>query len=324
MVLAATVAACSTVIGLGDVPTPADSSVPGDDGGHDMVDAPSVDAPHDSSVADTLSNTDSATGADGAIDVASPGSDGSSDAPAGDAPHEATTLPPDSGTAVSLTDCVLLMHMEEASWSGAGSVVDSSGTGNSGSPVGDATTTASGKFGRGALFSGTGYIDVPDSLSLHPTGALTYAAWFYSTGFTSDSLYPGIISKRVDYANDVAFTMFLWTGNTLWGDLEGSRFNSSATFVNGQWYHVAIVYDGSIADSNSRASMYVNGTLDSVHPAGTALSSHASDLTIGFLPQGGRVDSTAYFIGRIDEVAIWNRALSAGEIQSLASATGPL
>jgi hypothetical protein len=61
------------------------------------------------------------------------------------------------------------------------------------------------------------------------------------------------------------------------------------------------------------------------HPrAGSSLGSHGSDLDIGHLQQGTRVDPLAYFIGRIDEVVIWNRALGPDEIQSLASATGPL
>jgi hypothetical protein len=336
VVVASFGAACSTVLGLTDVPTPLDASVEAGDGGGvggDDETSPPVgeagadsplDAPvHDASVEDTLPGADAEHPPDATTDVGSPGSEGGSpDAPS-DAPPDVTTHPPDGGTPVSLTDCVLLMHMDETTWSGAGSVIDSSGTGNNGSPMGDATTTASGKFGRAALFSGTGYVNVADSASLHPTTALTYAAWFYSTGFTSDTLYPGIIAKRDDYAVNVGFTMFLWTGNTLWADLAdqyGSRFNSTATFTNGQWYHVALVYDG----STTSASIYVNGALDSVHSVGANLTASTAALTIGFLPQGTRVDSTAYFIGRIDEVAIWNRALSPGEIQSLASATGPL
>jgi hypothetical protein len=51
---------------------------------------------------------------------------------------------------------------------------------------------------------------------------------------------------------------------------------------------------------------------------------HSADLTVGYLPQGAMLDPNGYFTGLIDEVAIWTRALSANEIQSLYKATGPL
>jgi hypothetical protein len=49
------------------------------------------------------------------------------------------------------------------------------------------------------------------------------------------------------------------------------------------------------------------------------ISPYTSSLSVGDLPDGG-----GRFVGRIDEVAIWMRALSADEISALANATGPL
>jgi hypothetical protein len=49
-----------------------------------------------------------------------------------------------------------------------------------------------------------------------------------------------------------------------------------------------------------------------------------ADLFIGLLPMGTSVDGNAFFIGSIDEVAIWNRPLSGSDIGKLALATGPL
>jgi hypothetical protein len=216
--------------------------------------------------------------------------------------------------------------MEQQSWSGAGSVIDSSGKGNNGSPMGTAATTAAGKFGRAALFDGNGWVDVPDSTSLHPTTAITYAAWIYPTGLVAlndagDYPYPGIISKRQNYAVDVAFTMFIWLNNNLYADIEDVRFNSTTVFANNQWYHVAVVFDGSVPS----ASIYVNGCLDTM--TGTNLStfgSHSADLTVGLLSEGGGLDPNSFFIGKIDEVAVWNRAFSASEIAALYRATSPL
>jgi hypothetical protein len=332
--VAATGVACSAIIGLADVPEPADASAaaPGDAPGENEASTAPQDAPlgeaamggdgSPPSVDDGATPTTDAAGAPAESGV--PESSSADSSSPEDALPDAPALAPDSGSPVSLQGCVLLLHMDEPNWSGAGAVRDASGLANNGTARGDATTTPAGKFGGAALFGGTGYVDILDSASLHPSGALTYAAWIYPTGFTSDSQYPGIIAKRQDYGVDVAFTMFLWTGNALWGDLEASRFNSQATIANGRWYHVAIVFDGTQPNAAARASIYVDGVLDSVHPAGSSLASHTADVTIGFLPQGSRNDPLAYFVGRIDEVAIWNRALGADEIRSLSSAAGPL
>jgi hypothetical protein len=227
---------------------------------------------------------------------------------------------------VSLADCVLLMHMDEATWSDAGgAVIDSSGQGNDGTVVGTMQTVEGGKFGRAAQFGGAGYIAIPNAPSLNPTTALTFAAWISPTGFTSDGLYPGILGKRQAYAADSAFAMFLWTDNALFADIEDYRSYSNAMIMNNQgWTHVAVVYDGTLADSTKRVSIYINGLFDSSSDAGTTMSPHDEELDVGYLTQGSYLDPNAYFIGLIDEVAIWNRALSKDEIAALASATTPL
>jgi hypothetical protein len=277
-----------------------------------------------------------AVGLDATVDVSSPPGDASVDAPrdaAVDAPGDAGE---DAAPPVSLKDLVLLMHMDEPSWSGAGSVKDSSPQGNNGTPVGTANTTAVGKFGGAGKFDGSGYVDIPDAVSLHPTTALTYAAWIYPTDLLpanypdADAFtYGGIFSKRAAFQDHVEFTMFLWTADQLCADLQGTtqapRFwSTGAPFQNNHWYHVAIVYDGAA----SNATIYINGApilpATSLDPS-LSVPSPAPDLLLGYLnPGAGNPDPKAYYVGLIDEVAIWLRALSAQEISALAHATVPL
>jgi hypothetical protein len=211
---------------------------------------------------------------------------------------------------------VLNMHMEEASWAGvAGEVKDSSGAGNNGTAVGTATTTADGKIGRGGLFDGTGSVTIPDSSSLHASTVLTIAAWIYPTALvaTDTVVAQGIVSKRTGYGDNSAFSLFLSAGK-LNVDIqtENNRFTSNATFTNNQWYHVAVVFDGNLA-AEARVSVYINGVLDvTASEESTSIAPYTSNLVIGLLPNGG--DN---FIGRIDEVGMWTRALSAAEITSL-------
>jgi Concanavalin A-like lectin/glucanases superfamily len=298
VVVAAVAVGCTSVLGIDDLPGEADA------------------APGDATFADASGDASAPPDAGAGKDV---GTDGPADTGVGSTP-EADTGANNGGTVVSLDGCVLLLHMDEPTWSGAGSVKDSSGQGNDGTPEGTAGTTANGKFGRAALLDGNGWVDVPSSDSLDgPVTQLTYSAWIYPTGLTDGTASPGIISKRQGYAENVSYTLFLWTSNAAWVDLEAYRNNSVTLFTNGAWYHLAVVYDGTQTAAGAGETIYVNGALDSVHAAGPSLAANTQDVLIGNLPGGGN-----NFIGMIDEVAIWTRALSADEIKSLYLADGGL
>ena len=79
----------------------------------------------------------------------------------------------------------------------------------------------------------------------------------------------------------------------------------SASLPVNSWAHVALTYDG----ANLR--LFVNG----VQVIATALSSAITTST-GVLRIGGNSVWSEFFQGRIDEVRIYNRALTAGEIQA--------
>lgn len=226
-----------------------------------------------------------------------------------------------------LEDCVLLMHFEEAGWSmKSGEVIDSSGYGNHGTASTNSLTTSSsgqGKFGRAAKFDGTGGVRVPDAPSLRPKTVLTLSAWVYPTVISSNG--SGIITKRGGFNQQTAYSLFLWINAAppaqLYTDiqLEDDRFGSVATFDVNSWYHVALVFDGSLAQAD-RSRVYVNGKLDKVSSdAASQIEPYTSDVTIGDLVGGGD-----RFVGYIDEAAVWTRALSASEIARLHAATGPL
>ena len=230
-----------------------------------------------------------------------------------------------SGPTELLTDCVLLLHFEEASWSmQADEVRDSSGFGNHGAAATSSITTAAqGKFGRAAQFDGSGGVVVPDAASLRPSVGLTVTAWVNPTFIETNG--SGIVNKRRGFGSDTAFSLFLLRDanpeSHLFGDIQGeeSRFVSVSPFVSNTWAHVALVFDGS-ATPSARSKLYVNGALDrtNVEPA-AQIEPYTSDVVIGDLVGGGE-----RFTGLIDEVALWTRALSAAEIHDVFVATGPL
>lgn len=94
------------------------------------------------------------------------------------------------------------------------------------------------------------------------------------------------------------------------GLVNGKKFpvNSKAFFSTGQWYHVAIVYNG------STMSLYINGVMDNYTDAETGNINLTDTYSGGFLigqSAGGRLLN-----GYISEARVWTKALTAKELQN--------
>src|SRR5262249_28017163 len=92
---------------------------------------------------------------------------------------------------------------------------------------------------------------------------------------------------------------------------------SAGTVNDGQFHHVAVSYDG------THVTFYIDGQLDSVH-------TFSSPILIGNPTDDMRIGADTNptvarpFVGIIDELGIWNRQLSTGDIQQVYNASGPL
>jgi hypothetical protein len=239
-----------------------------------------------------------------------------------------------AGGSASEAGCALIMHMDEVSWNGStGEVLDSCGH-NNGTAVrvvsaADAlpSTTTGGRYGRAGQFvDSNGCVEVPDDSSLRATTQLTVAAWIFPTGFNPAS--NGILGKRADYVSNSSYTLFVWNnGDTnyhLYADIGNDRFNGTQSFSVNTWYHVAMVFDGSLPAAQ-RVRLYFNGALDGeFNEAATSVPVFQTQLHVGCMPAGTPPISAQEFIGKVDEVAIWTRALGAQEILRLAQSATPL
>lgn len=208
---------------------------------------------------------------------------------------------------LDMTGNVLLLHMDETNWSGtAGEVVDASGTGNHGTAVNGGTTVSSGRFRRAASFSNGQYIQINNSSSLDITAAITLEAWVYPT--VVDWGLHAIISKRNGYQTDSAYALFILSNN-VFVDLGDSRFapSGSITWQANRWYHIVATYD----PANSHEwKIYLNNVVEAqTNGAPNSYVSTTSPLHIG-----AHVNDPNAFQGKIDEVAIYNRALTASEV----------
>jgi hypothetical protein len=83
---------------------------------------------------------------------------------------------------------------------------------------------------------------------------------------------------------------------------------SASLAVAGTWYHVAGVFS-----ATQGLSLYVDGTLDGTATGAGAVDTDIADFLIGYYP------FESFMYGQIDEVQYFNRALSASEIQQLAT-----
>jgi len=187
-------------------------------------------------------------------------------------------------------------------------VVDLSGNGNNGTPNGN-VWNASGKYGGAFEFDATkDNIDAGSGASLDLGNSFTVSAWI-----KPDSLiaYGGIVSKTV--RSDINHISWIFGCN-----VDGSlvafsptgfvwRGSSSTGITVGNWYYVSWVISG------GNVYFYVDGKAYSSGAFGYS-DFTASNVYIGSWYSG----NDAYdFDGKIDEVRIWNRSLSSGEIHQM-------
>ena len=200
-------------------------------------------------------------------------------------------------------------------WPAGGNANDAVGS-NNGTPQGNATYAA-GMVGRGFTFDGDGdYVQVPNSASLSPSSAITVETWVYWSS-NATTYYGDLVSKDgevsarqwlLNAARNGPFRPHVWTENGM------LYFNGNTTAAAETWYHVAMTYDS----ASSNLILYVNGVEDGRISASGSILGGTEPVRIG----GGSPPFTApyYFQGKIDEPAIYARALSASEIRAIYAA----
>ena len=179
---------------------------------------------------------------------------------------------------------------------------------NNGVATGVTSTSSGCTLNSCYSFSGTNsYINVADSTSLNGLSTATISVWVYPTTSLAD--YDGFVSKRDSFTlgfHNVAGEV----RNDYW-NATGSKsvVSKSPLLTANNWHHIVSVYNG------TSISLYINGVyINQTAMTGSIKSSTGTAMAIGadiYSP------STRGFIGKIDEVMIYNRALSASEIQQI-------
>jgi len=166
----------------------------------------------------------------------------------------------------------------------------------------------SGKFEGSLNFDGfDDIVTIPDTTnSAFDSSLLSIAFWVKAREY--DGAYEGVMSKAsrnnsyvepwTIMRSDVAFRFSLNGGNTI---------SAPADYVN-NWVHVVFTYDGSVIKG------YINGALVVQQNYSGGITPTNDDITFGV---GYALASNRYFNGQIDDLRLYNYALSREQVQKV-------
>jgi hypothetical protein len=153
-------------------------------------------------------------------------------------------------------------------------------------------------------------LDAGNSGTPNPSSAITVSAWLYPTAYQF-----AIPVGRDNITHNDSVYAFKWrdSGNQpFWRVRDNSSNNHDVTLSSipsfNQWFHTAMTYDG------TTMKVYLNGALNGSTQFSGTIEQSTQSLRLG---QG---IGNEYFPGKIDDVRIYNRALSATEVKQLYNA----
>ena len=175
------------------------------------------------------------------------------------------------------------------------------------SPIDGITDTA-------VSFNGSDeYVVVSDHYTLDFTSSLTIMAWVKGDSWGSGSDVDVIVRKGEGNPNNYQFCVADGKVSLMLDEGDGDGFRGNTTLSTGEWYFVAATWNG------SQVRIYVNGVQD--HASAYAKSGNiGTDNRALYL--GGR-SGADYFDGTLDEIAIFDYALSAADILEIYEAAFP-
>ena len=217
---------------------------------------------------------------------------------------------------VIIPPCVPLPSNAVGWWRANGDAEDV--VGGAGGILFNGASYTNGKVGQAFSFDGDNdHVRIADWIGLHMTNALAVEAWIYPTSQGANH----IIAARWDLVvgpnqRSYAFSLLPSGFVSLGLSANGATFvSASAASTNviplNQWSHVCGTYDG------TSIKIFVNGGFQAATTYSGGIFPGSNDLGIGGLVGNGLPGQVQYaFSGRIDEVGLYNRALSSSEIHA--------
>lgn len=211
-------------------------------------------------------------------------------------------------------------------WPFNGNSKDESGNSNHGTVYGSSLSTDRfGKANQAYSFNGDieNKIIVPNSASLDVTGPeITLSMWMWSDNPVTESNFKGI--SKGGWVSGAGYELLL--RNSYNGDNGVYQFsipNNSNTTLSliqnannnkGKWVHLAGTFNNGVAKT------YLNGVLNTVVVLNNINVLKSSNADLYFGPRHPSNFNAAPMLGKLDDIGIWNRELSAKEILDLYNA----
>ncbi|MBU1615993.1 putative Ig domain-containing protein, partial [bacterium] len=226
-----------------------------------------------------------------------------------------------SNTILNTSGLVSYWQMNSGFVSGA-DVLDSKGT-NHGTKTGATLTTSDFVDGGGAgSFDGNDYVTTTRMQStLESATQYTMELWFKPVALDVSA---GLVSKGSGAADSRLSILTFTDGNMYWTpdyiDSNRGYLDYSLYISAGTWNQLVMVFNGGGTGNSERLQSYINGvqrtlTYLGTIPSVTGINTSTFDIGHYF---------TYYFNGTIDEVAIYNRALTGAEILEHCNAAGKI
>jgi hypothetical protein len=221
-----------------------------------------------------------------------------------------------SGCTGLLDDLVGFWRLNDPA--GSATALDWSARGNDGTLTGldpGSAWVADGPDGRALAPQGKGYVMVPPSTSIDSiTTAVTMAAWIYIDGSITD--YATAISRQIgtgygqhyhlSIRSDLTPALFITTPASMQVFISGPTPISQQT-----WVHIAGTYDG------TTARLYLNGAEVINAPVSGPFATETNPVILSGNGNGTGPSYTERIPGRLADVMLYRRALSAAEIVQL-------
>jgi len=177
---------------------------------------------------------------------------------------------------------------------------DASGNQNDGTLAAGAKFTKDGKIGGAAEFSGNSFMRVNDSPTTSPRDAITIAAWINVESRGEQNIV----------GQDSSYQLQLEGGGNIQAQYNRGAdwsYTAAGPYPINEWFHAAITYDG------KKAACYQNGA----EIATGAVTGQLQDATNPVCIASWQCGGSEWVQGRLDEVAVFDIALSEKEIKSI-------
>jgi hypothetical protein len=204
-------------------------------------------------------------------------------------------------------------------WPFNGNANDESGNGNNGTVNGATLTTdRNGSANSAYNFSGADYIGISSSTIpstvINNAQLFTLSFWVYYAANNTTESYFGSWNESNGgfYIND-----YLGSSSAFAVLPNGQIFNT-ATNLTGSWHNLIYEFDGNQTGNSNRLKLFVDGVLNTLnypYSVPSSLGSGASSLLFGARQVFGNPGE--FLTGKLDDIGIWDRALTQQEITAL-------